>query len=116
MIAKRVLDAFFGRIEIPADLRQAGITHALTWRPARTHQGETDGSWILDTIADYFDEHGRCDTGEYLNGPSDLPAGNLCVWVSSIIGPPVWLSEAEPETLPYRSSDITLRYWVRRAS
>jgi hypothetical protein len=90
-----------------------GITHALTWRPARTSFGETTGFWALYTTKQYLDRH-RC--GGALAWVYDDDIADLPAWVATAVGFAADLESVDVPVHPFGDTAIETRFWIRRTS
>jgi hypothetical protein len=93
-----------------------GITHALTWRPARPFLGETAGLWALYTPAEYLNDRHCGGALDFFYAEPDVAPGELSAWTATAVGFPADLESVEPPPRPFGDTTIETRFWVRRAS
>ena len=93
-----------------------GITHALTWRPARPFLGETAGLWALYTTAGYVDDRNCGNALAWVHAGPDVGPAELSAWTAPAAGFPVDLESVEPPLRPFGDTTIETRFWVRRAA
>jgi hypothetical protein len=93
-----------------------GVTHALTWRPARALLGESVGLWDLYTPEQYFDSRHCGHDGPFAYDVEDVPQADLTAWVATQVGFPVELEAVDPPQRNFGDTNIETRFWVRSAA